>query len=70
MDHGGPPPGLHQPPTNAAETEATVAEKAASVRVFDLKGICPQHVTMIGIFGDIADVNASVKAIKEAEHLK
>jgi hypothetical protein len=49
---------------------ADVAEKAASVRVFDLKGICPQHVTMIGIFGDIADVKASVKAIEEAEHLK
>lgn len=48
---------------------ADVAEKAASVRVFDLKGICPQHVTMIGIFGDIADVKASVKAIEEAEHL-
>ena len=49
---------------------ADVAEKAASVRVFDLKGICPQHVTMIGIFGDIADVKASVKAVEEAEHLK
>ena len=48
---------------------ADVAEKAASVHVFDLKGICPQHVTMIGIFGDIADVKASVKAIEEAEHL-
>ena len=49
---------------------ADVAEKAADVRVFDLKGICPQHVTMIGIFGDIADVKASVKAVEEAEHLK
>jgi hypothetical protein len=49
---------------------ADVAEKAANVRVFDLKGICPQHITMIGIFGDIADVEASIKAIKEAEHLK
>ena len=27
---------------------ADVAEKAGNVRVFDLKGICPQHVTMIG----------------------
>ena len=46
------------------------AEKAANVRVFDLKGICPQHITMIGIFGDIADVKASIQAIEEAEHLK
>jgi microcompartment protein CcmL/EutN len=49
---------------------ADVAEKAANVRVFDLKGICPQHMTMIGIFGDIADVKASIQAIREAEHLK
>ena len=41
-----------------------------NVRVFDLKGICPQHVTMIGIFGDIADVKASITAIEQAEHLK
>jgi hypothetical protein len=49
---------------------ADVAEKAANVRVFDLKGICPQHITMIGIFGDIADVKASIQAIEKAEHLK
>ena len=49
---------------------ADVAEKAANVRVFDLKGICPQHITMIGIFGDIADVKTSIKAIEDAEHLK
>ena len=49
---------------------ADVAEKAANVRVFDLKGICPQHITMIGIFGDIADVKAGMAAIEEAEHLK
>jgi hypothetical protein len=49
---------------------ADVAEKAANVRVFDLKGICPQHITMIGIFGDIADVKAGIAAIEQAEHLK
>ncbi len=49
---------------------ADVAEKAGNVRVFDLKGICPQHVTMIGIFGDIADVKASIAAIEQADHLK
>ena len=47
-----------------------VAEKAANVRVFDLRGLCPQHLTMIGILGDIADVKASIQAIEEAEHLK
>ena len=49
---------------------ADVAEKAGDVLVYDLKGICPQHITMIGIFGDIADVKAAMDAIEEAEHLK
>jgi microcompartment protein CcmL/EutN len=48
---------------------ADVAEKAANVRVFDLRGLCPQHITMIGIFGDIADVKAGVQAIEDADHL-
>lgn len=47
-----------------------VAEKAANVRAFDLRGLCPQHITLIGIFGDIADVKTSIKAIEDAEHLK
>jgi hypothetical protein len=49
---------------------ADVAEKAADVRVFDLKGICPQHITMIGIFGDIAEVKASIEAVEQAEDLQ
>ncbi len=48
---------------------ADVAEKAADVRVFDLKGLCPQHITMIGIFGDIADVKAGIAAIDADENL-
>jgi len=46
---------------------ADIAEKAADVQVYDLKGSCPQHLTMIGIFGDIAAVNASVDAIRFKE---
>ena len=49
---------------------ADVAEKAANVSVFDLRGLCPQHITMIGIFGDIADVKASIAAIELAEDLQ
>ncbi|MDM8544447.1 BMC domain-containing protein [Desulfococcaceae bacterium HSG9] len=48
---------------------ADVAEKAADVRVFDLKGLCPQHITMVGIFGDIADVKAGIAAIEADENL-
>ncbi len=43
---------------------ADIAEKAADVQVYDLKGSCPQHLTMIGIFGDIAAVQASADAIQ------
>lgn len=46
-----------------------VAEKAAEVSVFDLKGTCPQHVTMIGIFGDIAAVRTALDAIEKADYL-
>ena len=48
---------------------ADVAEKTAAVRVFDLKGNCPQHLTMIGIFGDVAAVKASLDAVGQAEGL-
>jgi ethanolamine utilization microcompartment shell protein EutL len=46
---------------------ADIAEKAADVQVYDLKGSCPQHLTMIGIFGDIAAVKAGVDAIQLQE---
>lgn len=48
---------------------ADIAEKAASVHVFDLKGTCPQHLTMIGVFGDIAAVKTSLEAIQAQEGL-
>jgi ethanolamine utilization microcompartment shell protein EutS len=48
---------------------ADIAEKAAEVHVFDLKGSCPQHLTMIGIFGDIAAVKTSLEAIQAQEGL-
>ncbi len=49
---------------------ADIAEKAASVEVFDLRGLCPQHITMIGIFGDVSAVKASLDAITSSENLK
>jgi ethanolamine utilization microcompartment shell protein EutS len=48
---------------------ADVAEKAADVHVFDLKGSCPQHLTMIGIFGDVSAVQASLDALTRADGL-
>jgi hypothetical protein len=49
---------------------ADVAEKAAKVQVFDLRGLCPQHLTMIGIFGEVAAVRASLDAIQADALLK
>ena len=48
---------------------ADIAEKTADVHVFDLKGTCPQHLTMIGVFGDIAAVKASLDAIRADDGL-
>ncbi len=43
---------------------ADVAEKAAAVHVEEIRGLCPQHFSMLGIFGDTASVEAAVKAVK------
>lgn len=44
---------------------ADMAEKAASVQVEEIRGVCPQHVTMIAIYGDIAAVEHALRAISE-----
>jgi hypothetical protein len=49
---------------------ADIAEKAATVDVFDLRGLCPQHITMIGIFGDMSAVKASLDAVKNDDGMK
>ena len=46
-----------------------IAEKAAKVHVFDLKGTCPQHLTMIGIFGEVEAVRTALNAIRDVEGL-
>jgi len=46
-----------------------IAEKVAQVHVFDLKGACPQHLTMIGIFGEIEAVKTALDAIRAEKGL-
>jgi ethanolamine utilization microcompartment shell protein EutL len=46
---------------------ADVAEKAANVDIEEIRGICPQHFTLIAIFGDTASVEAAIEAIKQSE---
>jgi ethanolamine utilization microcompartment shell protein EutS len=43
---------------------ADIAEKASGVDVLEIKGICPQHFTMIAVFGDTASVEEAMDRIK------
>jgi microcompartment protein CcmL/EutN len=45
---------------------ADIAEKAANVKVEEIRGICPQHFTMIAIFGDTASVDEAINDITQA----
>ena len=40
-----------------------LAEKAADVEVVEIKGVCPQHFTMIAVLGDVASVSEALKII-------
>ena len=57
--------GLVQAPLVDMIAAADVAEKASEVWVEEIRGICPQHFTMIAILGDIAEVGAALEAIKK-----
>ena len=41
-----------------------IAEKAADVMVWDVRGNCPQNAIMIAIFGDTSSVESAIQAIK------
>lgn len=43
---------------------ADIAEKASSVQVAEIAGSCPQHITMIGVFGETSSVGESIKAVQ------
>ena len=46
---------------------ADAAEKNANVLVMEIRGICPQHFSMIAIFGDTASVETALQAVKNME---
>ena len=48
-------------------TMADAAEKNANVLVMEIRGICPQHFSMIAIFGDTASVEAALEAARNVE---
>lgn len=43
---------------------ADIAEKAVGVQVYDVRGLCPQHMTLLAIFGDTASVSDALKEIE------
>ena len=43
---------------------ADIAEKAVGVEVYDIRGICPQHMTLLAICGDTASVSDALKQIE------
>jgi len=59
--------GLVQGPLADIFAAADLAEKTANVVVEEIRGVCPQHMTMIAIFGDTASVETALKAIMEME---
>lgn len=40
-----------------------IAEKAANVGIAEVTGMCPQHMSMICVFGDVAEVAEALKAV-------
>lgn len=43
---------------------ADIAEKAANVKVAEIAGSCPQHITMIAVFGSTSAVKVAIEAVK------
>ncbi|AYD40412.1 BMC domain-containing protein [Clostridium fermenticellae] len=43
---------------------ADIAEKTVGVTVEDIRGTCPQHMMLIGIFGDTSSVESALSQIK------
>lgn len=41
-----------------------IAQKTSNVEVFEIPGSCPQHMTCLGILGDVSAVEAAVERIK------
>ena len=47
---------------------ADVASKSANVVVSEIFGSCPQHITTLAIFGEVAAVHEAMRIIEEADN--
>lgn len=41
-----------------------LAEKATNVDAYDVRGVCPQHMTLLALFGDTGSVEQALKEIE------
>ena len=57
--------GLVQGKLSEMLVAADIAEKTANVKVEEIRGICPQHFTMIAVFGDTASVSEALNSISQ-----
>lgn len=44
---------------------ADIAEKAAPVQVAEILGLCPQHFTLLGVFGAAESVETAISAVEQ-----
>ena len=44
---------------------ADIAEKAATVKVGEIQGTCPNHIACIGIWGDTSSVKTALTEIRK-----
>ena len=61
--------GLMQGPLAEIIVAGDIAEKASNVDIAEIPGVCPQHITMIGVFGDTAAVSEALIAVNKLEEL-
>lgn len=45
-------------------TAGDVAEKASNVEVAEIVGTCPQHISLIGVFGETSAVLEAIRAVQ------
>ncbi len=57
--------GLIQGPVAAMLAAADIAEKAAAVKVVEVRGVCPTHFTVVAVLGDTSAVAAALTAVAE-----
>ena len=59
--------GFIQGPFANVVVAGDIAEKTSNVVIADIIGNCPQHITMIGVFGDTSSVAEALKSVETWE---